>query len=72
MLINKERIIETLKSEIKAKKRSEFPVNCKRWDKRLELGRGATRRFIADAANELGFKADTNSTLVQLKRRTAH
>lgn len=72
MLINKERIIESLKSEIKSKRRAEFPVNCKRWDKRLDLGRGATKRYISDAAKELGYETDNKATLIKLKRRKAH
>ena len=72
MLINKERIIEALTKEIRSKKKSEFPVNCKRWDKRLDLGRGATRRYIKTAADTIGFNADTRSNLVKLKRQNAH
>ncbi|MFZ1701980.1 MAG: hypothetical protein WBO10_14120 [Pyrinomonadaceae bacterium] len=72
MLINKERIIESLKTEIKSKRKAEFPVNCKRWDKRLDLSRGATKRYIETAAETLGYNANTRSTLVKLKRRKSH
>lgn len=72
MLINKERIIDALTKEIRRKRKSEFPVNCKRWDGRLELAKGSTRRYIKDAADTIGFKADTRSTLVKLKRQKAH
>ena len=72
MLINKLRIIASLKSAIEAKGCVDFTVNCARWDTILNLSYGATKLHIKAAANAVGYDVIEGVASFELKHRIAH
>ncbi len=72
MILNKLRILASLKAAIEAKGCIDFTVSCSKWDTLLNLHYGATKLHIKAAANAAGYDTIDGFPLIQLKYRTAH